>query len=88
MGLLVPPLTPPLNRAEQLASEIKELQGEMADYNTVSTFMSTLPTIILIGRSSPSPPTPVNGVSPIQLIDKLNTDTEMAAVLADCATVS
>ena len=25
-----------LLRAEQLADEIKELQGEMADYNTVS----------------------------------------------------
>lgn len=38
-------------RAEVLASQIKELQGEMADYNT--------------------------------LMDKLNTDTEMDAVLAD-----
>lgn len=26
-----------VSRAEQLAGEIKELQGEMADYNTVRT---------------------------------------------------
>lgn len=39
-------------RAEILAAEIKELQGEMADYNT--------------------------------LMDKLNTDTEMGAIVTDC----
>ena len=49
-----PPLPP--SRAEQLAGEIRELQGEMADYNT--------------------------------LLDKLNTDTEMAAVQADTNAVS
>ena len=43
-------------RAEVLAGEIHELQGEMADYNI--------------------------------LMDKLNTDTEMDAVLAECAAVS
>ena len=50
-----PPSLPP-SRAEQLAGEIRELQGEMADYNT--------------------------------LLDKLNTDTEMAAVQADTNAVS
>ena len=45
-----------LIRAESLAGEIRELQGEMADYNT--------------------------------LMDKVNTDTEVAAILADCAAVS
>lgn len=45
-----------LHRAEVLAGEIRELQGEMADYNT--------------------------------LMDKLNTDTEVTTVLAECATVS
>ncbi len=44
------------SRAEGLAGEIRVLQGEMADYNT--------------------------------LMDKVNTDTEVEAVLADCATVS
>ena len=39
-----------------LAGEIRELQGEMADYNT--------------------------------LMDKLNTDTEVNAVLAECSSVS
>ena len=39
-----------------LAGEIRELQGEMADYNT--------------------------------LMDKLNTDTEVTTVLAECSTVS
>ena len=39
-----------------LAGEIRELQAEMADYNT--------------------------------LMDKVNTDTEVGAVLADCAAVS
>ncbi len=48
-------LLPPC-RAEVLADEIRELQGEMADYNT--------------------------------LMDKVNTDTEAAAVHADCAAVS
>ena len=43
-------------RAEVLAGEIRELQGEMADYNT--------------------------------LMDKLNTDTEVTTVLAECSTVS
>lgn len=42
-------------RAEALAAQIKELQGEMADYNT--------------------------------LMDKLNTDTEMSTILADCEMV-
>lgn len=42
-------------RAEILAAEIKELQGEMADYNT--------------------------------LMDKLNTDTEMGAIVTDCEMV-
>ena len=41
-----------LPRAEVLATDIKELQGEMADYNT--------------------------------LMDKLNTDTEIGAILTDC----
>ena len=44
------------SRAEVLAGEIRELQGEMADYNT--------------------------------LMDKLNTDTEVTTVLAECSTVS
>ena len=39
-----------------LAGEIRELQGEMADYNT--------------------------------LMDKLNTDTEVTTVLAECSSVS
>ena len=39
-----------------LAGEIREFQGEMADYNT--------------------------------LMDKLNTDTEVTTVMAECATVS
>ena len=43
------------SRAEVLATDIKELQGEMADYNT--------------------------------LMDKLNTDTEIDAVLIDCEMV-
>ena len=43
------------NRAEALAAQIKELQGEMADYNT--------------------------------LMDKLNTDTEISTILADCEMV-
>lgn len=45
-----------LLRAESLAGEIREFQGEMADYNT--------------------------------LMDKVNTDTEVGAILADCAAVS
>ena len=43
-------------RAEVLAGEIRELQREMADYNT--------------------------------LMDKLNTDTEVTTVLAECSSVS
>ena len=43
-------------RAEVLAGEIRQLQGEMADYNT--------------------------------LMDKLNTDTEVTTVLAECSSVS
>lgn len=43
-------------RAEVLAGEIRELQREMADYNT--------------------------------LMDKLNTDTEITTVLAECSSVS
>lgn len=42
-------------RAEQLANEIKDLRGEMADYNT--------------------------------LIDKLNTDTEIGDIMANCHSV-
>ena len=44
------------HRAEVLATQIKDLQGEMADYNT--------------------------------LMDKINTDTDIEAILQDCDVVS
>ena len=66
-------------RAETLAAEIKELQKEMADYNTVCPLYSTGDggAVIVFHR--------IYFAS--QLMDKLNTDTDMAAIMADFTAV-
>lgn len=66
-------------RAETLAAEIKELQKEMADYNTVCALYSTGDggAVVVFHR--------IYFTS--QLMDKLNTDTDMAAIMADFTAV-
>jgi len=80
-----------VSRAEVLAGEIKDLQGQLADYNMVRSFMPIRVrswTEMLILRAVMMSLYKLCLFLNFQLVDKLNTNTEMEEVVNDIIMVS
>lgn len=66
-------------RAEGLAGELKDLQGQLADYNMVHTVLFDEDDMDVLNTAV----TPLFVCFEFQLVDKLNTNTEMEEVIND-----